>query len=321
MKRPEYQYARSRAHHRYVITPVALLLCFLAACGERVDKQPTVIVDFEQVGSVHELPSDSSSAHPPLRVALSAMLSPEETFSHYLDLVTYISGRMGRKVEIKQRRSYRETNILLEREEVDVAFVCSIVYADLSDRGVVDLLAVPVSQGRVHYRAFILANRSQDIHTVADLKGRTFAYTDPLSFSGYAYMQYRLHTLSLAGDNFFSDVFFSHAHDHSIRLVNKGIVDAATVHSLIYDSFSAYYPEAVKNIRVIERSGYYGIPPFVTPVGTPDSTKALLREIFCSMHENTRGQAILSALGIDRFIPGNDAEYDTVREINRTVRR
>lgn len=306
---------------RIVLRLVCLtLVAIVPGCGEGMkDGRPeTVTVDFRK--HLHNASEDTIFGKLPLRVAVSSMISPRETFNYYQDLVRYLGSRLDRPVEFKQRKTYRETNALIERSEVDVAFICSGAYVEAKDKGQIELLAVPVSHGRPHYRAYILANRVSGITSLERMRGHRFAFTDPLSHTGYIYTRERVRQLRSTIDDFFTESFFTYAHDNSIRLVDKGIVDGASVDGLIYDYFVRYFPDRVRNVRVIERSDYFGIPPVVVPVSSPDSLVRRLRGILCHMHEDPQGMEILEKLMIDRFIEGRDEEYNSIREFLRTIR-
>ena len=69
----------------------------------------------------------SRADEPRLRIAITPVL-----VEHYLEvnrqLVTYLGERLGRTPDLIQRRSYKEISDLLEKGEVDVAFVCGRPY-------------------------------------------------------------------------------------------------------------------------------------------------------------------------------------------------
>lgn len=307
---------------RIVLGLVSLiLLAIIPGCADdnQEGRSETVRVDFGKY-LLHASNEVTLTGESPLRVAVSSMISPRETFNYYQQLVSYLGSRLNRPVEFKQRRTYRETNALIERSEVDVAFICSGAYVEAMDKQQVELLAVPVSKGRPHYRAYILANKRNGITSFKRMRGHRFAFTDPLSHTGFTYARERVRQMHSTVDGFFAESFFTYAHDNSIRLVDKGIVDGASVDGLIYDYFVRYFPERVRNVRIIERSGYFGIPPVVVPVSLPDSLVHRLRSILCHMHENPEGMEILEKLMIDRFIEGEDEEYDSIREFLRTIR-
>jgi len=74
--------------------------------------------------------SSSTAVEAPIRIAITPVLV-EGYFEVNHQLIAYVGEMLGRKAEIVQRRSYivqrrsyKEISDLLERGEVDVAFVC-----------------------------------------------------------------------------------------------------------------------------------------------------------------------------------------------------
>lgn len=302
------------------IRSVSILLCtlLLSSCGKKSMQPQPLIVDFTAPSSVRAI---DSVAVRHLNVAISSMISPRETFSYYQDLMRYISERMGMQVSFRQRKTYGEVNALLERNEVDLAFICSGAYVEAADAGVVDILAVPVTRGRTLYQAYIIVHRQSGIVRFEDLRGRSFAFTDPLSNTGYLYALWRLRELGTTPEQFFTKTLFSFAHDYSIQLVAKRLIEGATIDGLIYEYLRQVAPERVHDVLVIERSEYFGMPPIVVPKRLPADTKQKLREIFLTMASDPKGKLILDKLMIERFVEGRDADYRSVRTMRKVIRR
>ncbi|NIR02551.1 MAG: PhnD/SsuA/transferrin family substrate-binding protein, partial [Gemmatimonadales bacterium] len=59
----------------------------------------------------------------------------------------YLGDGTGRRVVLKQRRTYEEVNELLARGELDLAFLCSAQYVETHDRFEARIVAVPVVGG------------------------------------------------------------------------------------------------------------------------------------------------------------------------------
>jgi phosphonate transport system substrate-binding protein len=247
----------------------------------------------------------------PLRVAVSAMTSPSETFNYYIELFDYISEKINRPVKFEQRKTYSEINEMLKNHQVDVAFVCSGAY--IINKEHCELLAIPIINGLPYYQAFIIANKNSTIHSLKDLKGKSFAYTDILSNTGKLYPDRRINELyHLTGKEFFSKTIYSHAHDISIQLVSKNVVDAASVDGLIYDYISIKTPDKIKNIRIIEKSEYMGMPPVVTSKSIDKELRNKLEKIFLTIHADPKGKNILDSLRIDKFALTSDTLYNNI---------
>lgn len=130
------------------------------------------------------IPISSVYAQQPLKIGVAAMISPKETVKFYKEIVDYVGKRVGVPVEMVQRESYDEMDNLLEKGEVKIAFICSGPYVKNKDKFGVQLLVAPQSYGKPFYHAYIIVHKDSPIKSLTDLKGKTFAFTDPKSNTG-----------------------------------------------------------------------------------------------------------------------------------------
>jgi len=265
-------------------------------------------------------PTAQRDERPALRIAVGAMTSPEATFSAYLDLKNYMEQRLNKRVSLELRRSYREVNLMIENREVDVGFICSGAYVDLSERVPVDILAVPLIMGKDTYRSYIIARKDAAARSFAQLRGLHFAFTDPLSNSGYYYPQSRLLDLGQTDETFFSRVTFTHSHDNYISAVTLGQVDAAAVDQLVYDFLAERRPETVRDLRVIEESPPFGIPPVVSLASLDPKLKRQVRSLLLDLNAWPAGRQVLDSLRVDAFVAADPAKYQGLREVIKNVR-
>lgn len=255
----------------------------------------------------------------PLRIAVAAMISPEETLSVYQELMDYIAMKLDRAVEMKQRRTYQEVNDMLGTGKLDAAILCSGPYVHAHRQYGVELLAVPVINGNPTYRSYIIVPQSSTAASLMELYRKRFAFTDPLSTSGYLYPVYALMSQGRQPASFFSKTLFTYSHDNSIEAVAEEVVDGAAVDSLIYDYLQLNNPSLVSRTRVIHRSPPFGAQPVAVPWDLDPATKQALRRLFLGMDQDPTAQGLLRKLGVERFIAGEDRLYNGVRQMLRVV--
>ncbi|RLD53925.1 MAG: phosphate/phosphite/phosphonate ABC transporter substrate-binding protein [Bacteroidetes bacterium] len=272
-----------------------------------------VNVDFSD--TIIQKPNSIGDSLSPIYIAIASMTSPRETFNYYHDLIDFISKKVGRPIYFKQKKTYKEVNELLETGEVDFAFICSGAYIEEAKHKHVKLLVAPVINEQTYYQAYIIAQKNSAINSFNELEGHSFAYTDPLSNTGYLYPRKHLFNLVTNENIFFSKTIFTNGHDISIQMVNRGIIDASSVHGLIFDYIASVYPERVENIKIIEKSELFGMPPVVTPIDLDNKYFKRYRDIFLSIHEDSVGMEILNKLKIEKFVLVKDSIYDNVRRL------
>lgn len=254
---------------------------------------------------------------PVLRVAVAAMISPKPTRQYYEALLRSIGDRLGRRVEFLQRRTYAEVNELLETKQIDLAFVCSGPYVEGHKKFGMEILAVPVVNGETVYYSYFIVHRDSLIRSLDDLRGKTFAFTDPDSNTGCLVPKYVLRQRGETPESFFKSTFFTHSHDNSIRAVAEGLADAAAVDQLIWDFLAAEGSPDTRRTRILAKSPPYGMPPVVVHPDLDASWKSRLRAVFLDLHRAADSRALLARLHIERFERGDDDAYESVRQMQR----
>jgi phosphonate transport system substrate-binding protein len=290
-----------------------LILFVLSGCAT-VSAPPVI-----RLSALQPIPAPPASAIIPLRISVAAVISPRGTAESYQPLLDYLSDALNRPVELVQRRTYAETNDLVESGEVDLAFVCTSAYVTGHDDFGMRLLVAPEVNGATAYHSLLIVTAGSVAQTMADLQGKVFAFTDPISHSGRVYPTYLVQQLGFTPETFFARTFFTYSHDDAIRAVADGVADGAAVDSLVYDYALERDPSLSERVRVIHRSPAFGIPPVVVSPNIRPQTQALLREILLSMNGSPQGRAALLSLGIDAFVAIDDSAYDSARELIREV--
>jgi phosphonate transport system substrate-binding protein len=254
-----------------------------------------------------------------LRVAIAAMISPKETFVSYKELMDYIGEKLGMDVELVQREKYEEVNELLRKDLLDVAFVCTGAYVDGHDDFGMEILVAPVTQGRTVYYSYIIVPKDSPAKSLEDLRGKTFAFTDPMSNTGKLAPTYKLALMNETPAHFFKSTTFTYSHDKSIEGVARKVVDGASVDSLIWDYLNWKNPEFTSKTKIISKSDPYGIPPIVVSKAVSPELKANIKDLFLRAHKDPKGKEILSKIMIEKFVAVDDGIYDSVRNMQSWV--
>jgi phosphonate transport system substrate-binding protein len=286
------------------------LILLLTGCGAPTTAQVIRLSDLQP------LPTNASSNVVPLRIAVAAVISPKGTVESYRQLLDYLRVKLNRPVELVQRRTYAEVNDLIKQGYVDMAFVCTSAYIAGHAEFGMELLAAPqVNGGTVYYSVLIVPSNSP-ARSMADLRGKVFAFTDPMSTSGRMYPTLLVRELGDTPDQFFARTYFTYNHDDAIRAVAQNLADGAAVDSLVYDYALTRDPSLSKQIRIIQRSPSLGIPPVVVNPALRPQLKAELRGALLGLSaDKAMGQKALQALGVEGFVPMDDGAYASVRTL------
>jgi phosphonate transport system substrate-binding protein len=201
----------------------------------------------------------------------------------------------------------------------DVSFVCGLAYVELTRRGraAVEPIAAPLLQGpryggRPIYFSDVIVHRECPARSFAELRGRSWAYNEPYSHSGYGVTRYHLVRLGET-NGFFGKLVEAGWHERSVRLVSSGAVDASAIDSQVLALMLRDHPELADDLRVIDTLGPSTIQPVVVARDLPESLKAELRDVLLCLGDDPVARPYLDRGFIERFVAVGDADYDDVR--------
>jgi phosphonate transport system substrate-binding protein len=256
-----------------------------------------------------------------LRVAVATILTPTSNFGAYQTLIGYLGSQLEQRTLMVQRSSYAGVNALIASGDVDLAFVCSGAYIDLRNDGNAELLVVPVVGGTTTYEAWVIARSGVEANLFEHLLGSSFAFVDPLSNTGYYFPIWWAIQLGEDPEAFFGATTFTYSHEKSIEMVAEGVVDAASVDHLVFKSLVKQRPEIGNQVRIVEKSRPFGIPPVVVRRGMKPELREKLRDLFLGMHQHDTGRQAMESLGFERFVQGREADYDAIAAMRADIDR
>ncbi len=254
-----------------------------------------------------------------VKIGVSSMITPVDAVKYYQDIIDYIVEQIKRPVRMVNRRTYDEMDSLLDKGEIKIAFICSAPYVKNRAQFGVELLVGPVVNGKSVYHSYIIVHNDSPIKTFPELKGKVFAFTDPKSNTGKLYPTYLLKRMGFTPERFFKELLYSYSHNKSVEMVAKKIVDGAATESIVYEHMLKTGSPYARKTRVIKRSPPFGIPPVVVTRDIDPALRKQIRDAFLSMHRTTKGKAILDAMMIEGFAEVPDKNYDSIREMERSV--
>lgn len=246
----------------------------------------------------------------PIRFALTPVLLTND-----LDLLDKLrlalEAATASPVQIVTRRTYQEITTLLVSGQVDGAWICSSPF--VAYRRQLELLAVPVWNGRPLYQSYILADAGRAVSAIEDLAGDVHAFSDPDSNSGYLVTAAELAGMGYKPERFFRKVVFTYGHRNVVRAVASGLAQSGSVDGYVYEVLGEVEPDLVGATRIVRRSDWYGFPPVACAAATVGSERTeKLRRALLSLHETDLGRTALAALRLDAFAAEPASLFDPV---------
>ena len=205
----------------------------------------------------------------------------------------------------------------LRSKRVELAFVHPVGYVLANREAGCRILVRDIWGGKTAYTARFYVRKDRGIRSVEDLRGKTVAFVDPASSSGYIYPMVMLIKLDLVRDRdpktFFKDALFSGTHEAALQAVLHGRVDAAA-------SFDKAPELHLKDPALIAQIGFVGETPEIPEAGicvrpgVPDETVARLKRALLSIKAPQHAALLKQIYDIDGFVEADDRDYQPVRD-------
>ena len=248
------------------------------------------------------------------RMRFASFLAPN-MFGVYRFVADYVAEKLGRQAELTVGHSFDQ----FAEGEADIGFLCGLPYVELTrqPRPPVELLAAPLLRGaryggRPIYFSDVIVRADSPFRSFSDLRGRSWAYNDPDSHSGYNVTRHRLVSMGET-HGFFGRVVEAGSHQRSIRMVCSGEVDAAAIDSLVLAVELRDHPTLRDQLKVIDTLGPGGIQPVVAASRLPDGLKAAARDALLAMGDDPAASAILAHSFVECFVAVTDEDYEDVQ--------
>jgi ABC-type phosphate/phosphonate transport system substrate-binding protein len=236
--------------------------------------------------------------------------------SVYADVATRVGQALGTPAELIEGSGFDQ----LRDGSVDLAFLCGLPYVRLCRErpGMLRPVAAPVLaetryQDRPVYFSDVIVRRESRFRSFGELRGQSWAYNDPDSFSGCLLVRYHLLQLGET-EAFFGRLTFSGRHQESIRKVVNGEVDASAIDSHVLGVERLRHRDLAGNVRAITVLGPSTIPSVVATAGVPRAVQARVCQALCELGRDRVSRTVLASGLIQRFTPIDDGAYDDIRQ-------
>jgi phosphonate transport system substrate-binding protein len=160
----------------------------------------------------------------------------------------------------------------------------------------------------------VIVRRDVPLGSFGDLRGASWAFNEPLSWSGYGITRFDLVSLGET-DGFFGEVIEAGFHEESIRLVAKGVVDASAIDSQVLGVAQRDDPSLRERLRVIDALGPSTVQPIAVSRRVPPELREAIRGALVTMGDDPQVRARLAGGLVDRFVPVDAEDYDDIRRM------
>ncbi len=249
-----------------------------------------------------------------LRVSAIPDEAPTELQRKFAPLGKYLEGQTGVKVVFTPVSDYAAVVESLASRKIDLAWLGGFTYVQAKIR--TGGTAIPLVQREEDAKftsRFITADPA--ITSLADLKGKTFAFGSPSSTSGHLMPRYFLQQANLNPDRDFKTIAFSGAHDATVAFVAAGKAEAGVLNASVWEKLVEQKKVDPEKVRVFATT-----PPYFDYNWTVrgDLDPALVKRIadaFLKLDPaNPEHKEIMALQRASKFIPTRKENYEGIEK-------
>jgi len=248
----------------------------------------------------------------PLRVSMIPTTDPGKATREMQPLVDHLARSTGGEVQMTIPTNYAAVVEALVNDQVDIAHLGGFTYVQASKRAGVKPL-VQRERDREFHSLFI-TQAGSPIKSLADLKGRSFAFGDVNSTSGHLMPEYFMRRNGVDRE-VIAKAIYTGGHDATLLAVANGKVDAGALDEAVFQRMTSQGKIDPAKVPV-----FWTTPPFFDYVWVArkglDARKAdAVRDSFLALDRaDPQRRAILEALSASKYVPARDADYAALRE-------
>lgn len=246
-------------------------------------------------------------------------LIPTESGTQITDrwqpLFNHLEKCLGIKIKPYTASDYAGIIEAMRFNKIEAAYLGPKSYTDAHARA--DGWAIAREQkmdGSTGYYGVIITKRGSGLKSLKDIKGKTYAFNDPNSTSGYLVpMTYFLKEAKIVPEKYFSRVVFSGSHEASILSVKMGKVDAASTNDLDLAREVEAGKTSNQDFNIIWKSNIIPGSPLVARGSLPYSFVLKLQKTLLAF-DDPKG---LKKLQLKGFVKTEDSDYDSIRAMKK----
>jgi phosphonate transport system substrate-binding protein len=266
------------------------------------------------ISSRQEIQTHKKYTSPSLRIGFIPQGNAIQLVKQWQSFLEYISGEINMPVEFVIKSNYQGVIDSLADSEMDVALLGSFAYIQAYTQSNVSPIAVRVMYGSSNYYSIVIVRKDSGINSINDLKGRTFAFTDENSTTGYLLPANMLREKGFGKpEAFFSKIIRTGNHDSALLAVYNKSVDGASI------STTRWIPtnNKINELKIIWRSPPIPLGPFVARKGLSRDLVKKIRNAFLKVGKTPNTIELAKQISVDGFSEVLDSQYNVVRNIQR----
>jgi len=253
-----------------------------------------------------------------LRVSAIPDEAPTELLRKFKPLGAYLEQQLGMKVEFTPVADYPAVVEALATDRLDLAWLGGFTFVQVRLKTGNAIPLVQREQDAQFTSKFITAN--PDVTSLADLKGKTFAFGSVSSTSGSLMPRYFMLQDGIKPESHFSRVGYSGAHDATAAWVQAGKVDGGVLNASVWDKLVASGKVDSNKVKVFATTPTYFDYNWTVRGNLDPALAEKIKAAFLALDPaNPEHKAILDLQAASRFIETSPENYKGIEDAARAA--
>ena len=252
-----------------------------------------------------------------LTICANPNLSSLELLNNFGAFAHALEKELGMPVKLVAGRDYDDTLMLLKQGKVDIAGTGAFGYVSANEAFGAQLIVRYIEDDGDSYHALIITRVDSGISSLAGLRGKRFAFTDPKSTSGYLLPLLAIQQAGLDLKDLGKIDFVKKQPNSAIAVYGR----QADAGAIADNQLNEKYGVQLKDIKVLWKSGPI---PHGAWIARPDMAAAdrqRLAAAIMKIGNSPEGRKLLAQASVRGFAEGRDAEFDSVRAAKHLLDR
>jgi phosphonate transport system substrate-binding protein len=298
------------------VLPV-MVLALLAGCRNSGNTGPNSAAD-----GAAKAPEAVGTADRPLSMVFVPAVNSSQLATSADELAALIEKETGLKVKGSVGTSYSAVVEAMGAGHVDIGWLNPFSYVLAHNKYGVEPLLITTRHGSRSYTGEIITRTDSGINSLKDLKGKKFAFVDPLSTSGTIYPQLTMMAAGIDPKKDLGQTIFAGGHDKVVLAVYQKQVDAGAIYGGVSDArarVESTVPDIMAKTKVIAHTDEIPSDNVSVRHELPAEVKAKLKAALLKIAASDDGKRILENYDIDGLQSVKDADYDTIRKATEAL--
>ncbi|MBI2846558.1 MAG: phosphonate ABC transporter substrate-binding protein [Chloroflexi bacterium] len=255
-----------------------------------------------------------------LRIGLIPADDAAEMLRQYKPVADYLAGKLKMKVEVQVTDDYTAAIEAMRNKHIEMAWFGPFSYVLAAKEAGAEAVVVGTRRdtGKSTYRTVFVTKAGSGIKKLEDLKGRSVAFVDPASTSGYLIPRKILADQGIDPARDFSTFYYAGTHNAVELAVKNGTVDAGADSDTSYNRMVNAGEIDPKVNVIIHTSEPIPGSPIVVRGDLPQDLKDKIQQALIDMDQQTIYQ-VKGWGDIEKYEKVTDSAYDIIRDTARVL--